>query len=114
MGKSENGTVWLHEAAHDRAETPRDACLILLHPPGPEMGRRIPLAADAHVLGRESDADIVAARDSVSRRHARLVREASGWYLEDLGSTNGSFVNDERVVRQALRDGDQLRIGDAI
>ena len=54
-------------------------------------------------------------RNSVSRLHSRLVRNAeTEWWIEDMGSTNGTFVNDARVSRQALRDGDKIRFGDAI
>ena len=92
-----------------------DACLILLYPPGSGLGARTPLTRDEYVIGRVPGNDIVAERDSVSRRHARLFRsDTEGWCLEDLGSTNGSFVNDIRIQRQPLADGDQLRIGDVI
>lgn len=112
--KSDSGTVFLQKAEADRKAAPRDACVILLHPAGPDLGRRIPLERDTYVLGRVDDADIVVSRDSVSRKHARLVCEPDGWFLEDLKSTNGSFVNEVRVKRHGLSDGDQLRIGDAI
>jgi diguanylate cyclase (GGDEF)-like protein len=112
--KSDSGTFFLPKAEPERSGAPRDACLILLHPAGPEMGRRVPLCADEYVIGRVDAADIVVPRDSVSRRHALLAREQGGWFVEDLSSTNGSFVNELRVVRQQLSDGDQLRIGDAI
>ena len=79
-----------------------DACLILLHPPGPGLGARTPLTRDEHVIGRGPENDIVAERDSVSRRHARLFRsDTEGWCLEDLGSTNGSFVNDIHIQHPA-------------
>ncbi len=104
-------------AVEERAAAPRksgQACIILLHPPGPDIGRRTPLEGQSYVFGREADADLVIARNSVSRRHAQLARDDNGWFVEDLGSTNGSFVNEERVQRQYLRDGDQLRFGDTI
>jgi diguanylate cyclase (GGDEF)-like protein len=112
--KSEIGAFCLPTAAPESPAAPSSACLILLHPAGPEMGRRIPLSADEYVMGRVEAADIVVPRESVSRRHALLACEQGGWFIEDLSSTNGSFVNEARVVRQALSDGDQLRIGDAI
>jgi len=52
--------------------------------------------------------------DSVSRRHARLVRHSDDWWVEDLGSTNGTFVNDDPVDRRKLGDGDILRFGEAV
>ena len=92
-----------------------DACLILMYPPGPGLGTRTPLTRDEYVIGRVPENDIVVERDSVSRRHARLFRsDTESWCLEDLGSTNGSFVNDIRIQRQPLADVDQLRIGDVI
>jgi diguanylate cyclase (GGDEF)-like protein len=91
-----------------------EACLVLLYPPGPDMGKRFPLQRNEVVLGRGADCDIQVDRDSVSRRHAKLVRSGDGWSVEDLQSTNGSYVNDEAVTRQQLRDGDFVKIGAAI
>jgi two-component system, cell cycle response regulator len=93
---------------------PRDAVLVVLHPPGPGMGRRYPLVGPQMVVGRLAELDISIDADSVSRRHAKLVLQGEGWSLEDLGSTNGSFVNEERIERRLLRDGDVLQIGACI
>ncbi len=104
-------------AVQERPAVPNrtgEACIILLHPPGPDIGRRTPLEGASYVFGREADADLVISRNSVSRRHARLAHDETGWFVEDLGSTNGSFVNEARIERQYLRDGDQLRFGDTI
>ncbi|MEJ7597632.1 MAG: GGDEF domain-containing protein [Kofleriaceae bacterium] len=93
-----------------------EACLVNLHPPGPDIGRRIPLLEVQYVVGRDTDAGLVVSRSSVSRQHARLFSdEHAGWWVEDLGSTNGTFVNEIRVsgVTQ-LSDADQVRFGDAI
>ena len=90
------------------------ACLVLIYPPGPDMGRRFLLDRAELVLGRGTDCDIQVDRDSVSRRHARVYRDDNNWLVEDLGSTNGSYVNDNPVTKAPLRDGDFLKIGAAI
>lgn len=91
-----------------------EACLVLIYPPGSDMGRRFPLSKDAVVLGRGADCDIQVDRDSVSRRHARVYRQGNHWLIDDLGSTNGSYVNDMPAHRTPLRDADLLKIGAAI
>ena len=91
-----------------------EACLVLIYPPGPDMGKRFPLTRSEIVLGRGADCDIQVDRDSVSRRHARVFRDGEAWMVEDLGSTNGSYVNDVPVQRSVLRDADFLKIGAAI
>jgi diguanylate cyclase (GGDEF)-like protein len=92
-----------------------DAYIILLHPPGTEIGRRTTLNHDRYVVGRDDGVDILLNRESVSRQHAELVRDVRGhWMLRDLDSTNGSFVNDARTSEVRLRDGDQLRFGDVV
>jgi diguanylate cyclase (GGDEF)-like protein len=115
---ADGNTLFLKQTLEHKAlekRTAGDACVILLYPPGPNIGRREPLTRDEYVIGRVPENDIVIARDSVSRRHARLLRtDAEGWCLEDMDSTNGCFVNDIRIKRKPLRDGDQLRIGDTI
>ncbi|NPA93358.1 MAG: FHA domain-containing protein [Chloroflexi bacterium] len=63
-------------------------------------------------IGRDVQNDIVIAEAEVSRRHARLNRQADAYVLEDLGSTNGTFVNGKRLVAPyTLRPGDEIRIG---
>ena len=91
-----------------------NACLVLIYPPGPEMGKRFELIESSTVLGRGSDCDILVDRDSVSRRHAKVFKVGSHWMVEDLGSTNGSYVNDAPIQRSVIRDSDFLKIGSAI
>jgi diguanylate cyclase (GGDEF)-like protein len=91
-----------------------DACMVLIYPPGPDLGRRWQLGSDEIVVGRGSDCDIQIDRDSVSRRHARVCRIEDQWSVEDLGSTNGSYINDVPIQRSPLRDGDFVKIGSAI
>jgi diguanylate cyclase (GGDEF)-like protein len=92
-----------------------DACLVHLHPPGPDIGRRHPLLNSQYIVGRDSEAGFVVSRSSVSRQHARLYLDDGGnWWVEDLNSTNGTFVNESRIRQQQLADSDQVRFGDAI
>lgn len=64
-------------------------------------------------LGRAMESDIVILSNRASREHAQVRREGRKVFLEDLGSTNGSFLNGERVMGSALlRDGDQVLVGD--
>lgn len=65
-------------------------------------------------LGRSGDAELRLDEDGVSRRHAALAQLPDGTVeISDLGSTNGTFVNDERVERRVLRDGDRVVVGGA-
>ncbi len=92
-----------------------EACLVHLHPPGPDIGRRFPLIDRQYTVGRDTDASLVVSRSSVSRQHARIYLVGEAWWVEDLGSTNGTFVNELRCTSpKQLIDSDQLRFGDAI
>jgi diguanylate cyclase (GGDEF)-like protein len=114
----EGGTLILQRPLGplDKKAASGEACLVNLHPPGPDIGRRIPLVNPQYIVGRDSEAGFVVSRSSVSRQHARLWSdEMAEWWVEDLGSTNGTFVNEIRLTRpQELADGDQVRFGDAI
>jgi DNA-binding response OmpR family regulator len=85
------------------------------HPPflTDPTGREHSLADDAVTIGRAVENDVVVTSRRISREHARLRREGWRVILEDLGSTNGTFLNDERVLNPVeLRDEDRIRIGD--
>ena len=113
-----NGTLILSAPEITRSQKEAeeaDACLVQLHPPGPEIGKRTRLADARYVVGRDDSADLVINRVSVSRQHSCLVRgEHGAWWVEDMGSTNGTFVNEAPISRHQLTDGDQIRFGDAI
>ena len=103
---------------HIKTGVPPDStepsCLVLIYPQGPLMGKRFPLEQASTTIGRVSECDIVVDLDSVSRRHARLGREGPVVTVADLQSTNGTYVNSAQVDHCALRDGDQIKIGNAI
>ncbi len=78
-------------------------------------GREHLLAGKAIIIGRAVENDIVISSKRVSREHACVRREGWRVMLEDLGSTNGTFLNDERLLApMQLRDGDQIKVGDVV
>ena len=79
---------------------------------GPLAGQTLELTTDKVVLGRASSADIAVVHSSVSSKHAELRREGGRWVFADLGSTNGSFLNDQPLQTSALADGDVVRLGE--
>lgn len=87
----------------------------LLQVEGPERGKAYPVNADCVVLGRHPHCNIVLDIGAVSRQHAQIVRTPLGFFLEDLNSRNGTFLNEQRVHgRQPLKDGDRIRICDLV
>lgn len=90
------------------------ACLVWVYPADAEIGKRVELDGEELTIGRGSDVDITIDRDSVSRRHAKIVQTGNQYAIIDLGSTNGTYVNDEPISERTLRDGDLVKIGNAI
>jgi sigma-B regulation protein RsbU (phosphoserine phosphatase) len=69
------------------------------------------LVAPEVLIGRKGDADVVLPNQHVSRHHAKLVRTEDGYFLQDLNSTHGTFVNENRVEQQLLKNGDRISLG---
>jgi len=90
------------------------ACMVLIYPTGELLGKRFTLDRAALLIGRTNECDIMVELDSVSRRHARIQREGHNIVVHDLGSTNGTYVNQIQVKTRVLSDGDQIKIGNAI
>jgi two-component system, cell cycle response regulator len=80
---------------------------------GRELGRQYKLGAETSI-GRGAENQIVLDMDNVSRQHARVLNKKDGFYIEDLNSTNGTYVNDIEIKYERLRNGDLLKIGGAI
>jgi len=102
------------EAAALREELgvrPRPPRLRVVGGPGLPSGKKIDIGA-ATVIGREDNVGIHLDGDEfASGQHARIEPRADGVWVEDLGSTNGTFVNGERVTAQRLQAGDVVRVG---
>ena len=81
----------------------------------PDGGKvEFPLDGDEHEVGRDEDVAIRVDEPLVSRRHARILKRGEGWVVVDLGSTNFTCVNGQRVRREReLEHGDELRFGRA-
>jgi diguanylate cyclase (GGDEF)-like protein len=91
---------------------PNTACLVVIY--GADLGKRIPLGTGELECGRSAQTSIPLDDDAVSRRHARFAWTGSSFIVADLGSTNGTFVNDTSVRERTLHDGDQVKIGRTI
>jgi pSer/pThr/pTyr-binding forkhead associated (FHA) protein len=80
---------------------------------GPEKGKVFSIHREETVIGRLAYCDVGLAQKNISRQHARVVRSGSEYFLEDMDSTNGTFLNGKRVrTRTRLRDHDLIRIYD--
>ena len=113
---STNVTATQRTSRSPRPEMPAsDACLVHIYPPGPTIGRRYPLTDRPLMLGRGDVCDVVLLDHSVSRRHAAIESSDGSFSVIDLGSTNGTHVNDYVLDGpRVLQDGDYLRVGNCL
>jgi pSer/pThr/pTyr-binding forkhead associated (FHA) protein len=82
---------------------------------GKYQGGEFPLRPNREIIiGRSSDLDMVLVEDMVSRKHAKITTDEHVVTIQDLGSTNGTFVNGEKVRKADLKDGDRILIGTSI
>jgi len=94
---------------------PRTRTFVLRFISGKYQGGEFPIVPEKQIIvGRSSDLDMVLVEDMVSRKHARIAMQADQIWIEDLGSTNGTFVNGEKIKRARLKEGDRVLIGTSI
>jgi predicted component of type VI protein secretion system len=79
---------------------------------GAKQGLEIPLKKDKFLIGRAKECSLRAGSEAISRRHCAIVRKDGRWTTRDLGSRNGTYVNDLRIAEEVeLKVGDELRVG---
>ena len=88
-----------------------EGAALVIRAGGGRVGESFPLNADRMTIGRRPDSDIFLDDVTVSRDHALIVRRNGGYWLDDLGSLNGTYVNRRRIDSHRLEDGDELQVG---
>jgi len=82
---------------------------------GPMAGKTFAIEAEENILGRDLANEIIISDPEVSRRHARFFIRDENVFVEDLGSTNGTFLNGDRISSpQQLRSGDVITLGESV
>jgi len=82
---------------------------------GPTPGKTFPLSKSEMYIGRDATNDVIINDAEISRKHSRLVMVPGGYMIEDLGSTNGTFVNGQRLMGpHTLRPGELVMLGENI
>ncbi len=76
-----------------------------------EDGRRVEIGEEALTIGRMPECDVALSDPNVSRRHAEVRRQGTGFVVVDLGSTNGTRVNGASVKERLLNNGDEITVG---
>ena len=83
----------------------------LLISQGLEQGKQFRLDRAQVLIGRDVSSDVCVRDIEASRKHCRITQEGSGYFVADLGSSNGTYVNGTRIKRAALSSGDRIRVG---
>jgi hypothetical protein len=95
----------------DVGDVAAESGALVIRSGGGRTGQSFPLRGERMTVGRNPDADVFLDDVTVSRDHAVLVRRNEGWFLDDSGSLNGTYVNRRRIDSHRLEDGDELQVG---
>ncbi|WP_372791338.1 FHA domain-containing protein [Paraconexibacter sp.] len=114
-GESSTATYRVGETGEfipvDLEEIVAKGAALVIRAGGGRVGESFPLDGERHSIGRRPDSAVFLDDVTVSRDHALMVRRGGDWYLDDLGSLNGTYVNRQRIESQRLEDGDELQVG---
>jgi pSer/pThr/pTyr-binding forkhead associated (FHA) protein len=101
-------------ASGERSSSQPNPITVMIHADGAAKPRAMYLATNT-VVGRGAECDLRVDDTFVSQEHARIFGKDGSWYVEDLGSTNGTFVNEQRLAAPAmLTTGDRIRVGTTV
>src|SRR5450432_4918436 len=100
----------MSDAKPDSSRSRPDNCPALVVIYGEPLGRIYWLTTSSMVIGRSSKCEIQIDQESISRNHAKIVNTGKSILVRDLGSTNGTYVNDELIEERVLRHGDLIKI----
>ena len=95
----------------DVGDVAAESGALVIRSGGGRTGQSFPLHGERMTIGRHPDAEIFLDDVTVSRDHAVLVHRSGGWFLDDSGSLNGTYVNRHRIESHRLEDGDELQVG---
>jgi len=98
----------------NRIQAPGESCLVEIY--GPDLGKKYPVDEDEITIGRDAKNNaVVVDLDNVSRKHAQVTSREGKCFVKDLGSTNGTYLNDQEVTQETpLRNGDLIKVGGSI
>ena len=96
----------------DQAAGTASTCLIVLQ--GQRLGQRIDIGIEPLIIGRSPECQFQIMERSVSRQHARIWQEPTGYRIKDLDSTNKTLLNDQPIIEAELKDGDHVVIGSCV
>jgi pSer/pThr/pTyr-binding forkhead associated (FHA) protein len=97
--------------AVDLEQVTHEGATLVIRSGGGRSGEAFILASERMTIGRSPEAEIFLDDVTVSRNHALLVRRRDGLFVDDLGSLNGTYVNQRRIESHHLQDGDELQVG---
>lgn len=97
---------------YDALDSTASACLVVLQ--GQRLGQRIDVGDNPLIIGRAPECEFQIMERSISRQHTKIWREASGYRVKDLDSTNKTLLNDQPIIEAELKDGDHLTIGSCV
>ncbi|WP_274715824.1 FHA domain-containing protein [Thermoleophilum album] len=117
IGESEGGTTEAYQIDPSGELRPIDieeaaaGGALVIRSGGGRAGELFELSGERTTIGRSPNADVFLDDVTVSRNHAVVVRRRDGFYIDDLGSLNGTYVNRRRIESHRLTHGDELQIG---
>ena len=77
-------------------------------------GEKIPITHWENVIGRSKSSDIKISSEAVSNTHALLIKKEKGWFIKDLNSNNGTYINGKSIKTSNVTEDDDIRLGDTI